>query len=433
MLEKIGHILYHVLIVLFPILLYYLQTIRNHFHSSWLHKGRLLGISIVILLLTISFPVSYANGFHYDFRIIAVFFSFLYIGFFQGIATVLIMLLYLYFMSDSPILVALGNYAIITIILYFLSKKYRSFPLKNKLLAVSTIYWVMTLTRSLVLIETKHSIALIVLFIFSAITWITLMLVILLIENLREQMLLQRELKRSEKLNVISQLAASVAHEVRNPMTTINGFLQLIMLDDNITEKQRSYIDLSLAELHRAQEIINDYLSLAKPNDRPCQLVNISEELTKTVELMTSYTNIQNVEVSSSIDAHLYIKGNTDEMKQVFINIIKNGIEAMNGSGKLEIKAYAEKENVVIMISDNGGGMTKEMISRIGTPFYSTKDKGTGIGLTISFQIIEQIKGKIEIKSELGTGTTFIIKLPVYNPETSGEHPEEAVLSFPHS
>lgn len=419
MLEKIGHLLYHVLIVLFPILLYYLLTIRNHFNSGWLHKGRLLGISIVILLLTMSFPVSYVNSFYFDFRIIPIIFSFIYIGFFQGIITVFIMLLYLLLLGDTQLLITLGNYSIITIILYFLGKKYMSLLLKNKLAAISVLYCVLTFTRSLVLLKREQAVDLIVMIIFSIITWITLMLVILLIENLKEQMFLQRELKRSEKLNVISQLAASVAHEVRNPMTTINGFLQLIKTDDNITEKQRNYIDLSLAELNRAQDIINDYLSLAKPNDKPFQIVNISDELTKTIELMTSYTNIQNIEVSTSIEASLYINGNTDEIKQVFINIIKNGIEAIKGNGKLDIRAYTDNDHVVIKIADNGEGMTKDMLSRIGTPFYSTKDKGTGIGLTISFQTIEQMKGKINVNSELGIGTTFMIKLPEYKREST--------------
>ncbi|WP_449622348.1 ATP-binding protein, partial [Robertmurraya sp. Marseille-Q9965] len=251
-------------------------------------------------------------------------------------------------------------------------------------------------------------------FIFSLITWLTLMLAFLLIENLNQQLFLQRELKRSEKLNVISQLAASVAHEVRNPMTTINGFLQLIKKDDNINETQRNYIDISLGELNRAQDIINDYLSLARPNNTSFQVVNISKELTKTIELMTSYTNFQNIEVRSNIEENLYISGNTDEIKQVFINILKNAIEAMNSNGKLIISAYAVSEKVIIEIADNGEGMTKAQLSRIGTPFYSTKEKGTGIGLTISFQIIEQLKGKIDIKSEYGVGTTFIIELPFY-------------------
>nr|WP_309101225.1 HAMP domain-containing sensor histidine kinase [Fredinandcohnia onubensis] len=220
-------------------------------------------------------------------------------------------------------------------------------------------------------------------------------------------------------MNVVSQLAASVAHEVRNPLTTVNGFLQLIIRDDNITDKQRNYIDITLSELNRAQSIINDYLSLAKPNNSNTQLVNISEELSKTVELMTSYTNIQSIEVETYIEDSLYINGNKDEIKQVLINIIKNAIEAIGNDGLLQIDAFAKDQDIFVKITDNGPGMTKEQLSKIGTPFYSTKDKGTGVGLTICFQIIEQLKGSIDVESTVGKGTSFLIKLPTSkNPPT---------------
>lgn len=369
---------------------------------------------IIILLLTMSFPVSYANGFVYDFRLIPIIVAFIYIGMIPGILTIIIMLFYLNFLVELDKWIFIINYAIITVIFYYLRKKFKLLSLKKKLLSISVVYWFITLTRSILLINREQLDYILTVFIFSLITWLTLMLAFLLIENLNQQLFLQRELKRSEKLNVISQLAASVAHEVRNPMTTINGFLQLIKKDDNINETQRNYIDISLGELNRAQDIINDYLSLARPNNTSFQVVNISKELTKTIELMTSYTNFQNIEVRSNIEENLYISGNTDEIKQVFINILKNAIEAMNSNGKLIISAYAVSEKVIIEIADNGEGMTKAQLSRIGTPFYSTKEKGTGIGLTISFQIIEQLKGKIDIKSEYGVGTTFIIELPFY-------------------
>ncbi|WP_019153116.1 ATP-binding protein [Robertmurraya massiliosenegalensis] len=418
MLENIGHILYHVLLVIFPILLYYFLAILKNIYTMQTHKGRIFALVVLILLLTISFPVSYANGFVYDFRIIPIIVAFIYLGLWQGIATILIMLLYLQWLGQSHIFITLLNYAIMAIILNFLSKKFKTLPLKKSLLAISIVYWIVTLTRSYSLIHNKQFDHILTMFVFSFITWFTLILVFVLIENFKQQIKLHRELQRSEKLNIISQLAASVAHEVRNPMTTINGFLQLMRKDGNITEQQRTYIDISLSELHRAQDIINDYLSLAKPNDKGSHLVNISEELSKTIELMTSYTNIKNIEINSIIEPDLFIKGNADEIKQVFINIIKNGIEAMKQRGRLIISAFSANRHVIIKISDNGEGMTKEHLSRVGTPFYSTKDKGTGIGLTISFQIIEQLKGKVSVESELGLGTTFIIILPIYELET---------------
>ncbi|MCC3355688.1 ATP-binding protein [Bacillus sp. REN16] len=415
MLDHIGHVLYHVLIVIFPILLYYLLVIQDQSSTPKLHSNKLLGMIIVILLLTMSFPVSYANGFSYDFRIIPIFVTLFYIGLFRGMAVILIMLIYSQILGDSGLFIISMNYVIIAIIFYFLLKKYHSLLLNKKLMVLSAIYGFIVVTRTITLVKNNQSDQILVMFIFSTITWITLLLVVLLIENVNQQILLQKELRHSEKMNVISQLAASVAHEVRNPLTTVNGFLQLIMRDDNITEKQRNYIDITLSELYRAQSIINDYLSLAKPNNSSTQLINISEELAKTVELMTSYSNIQNIEVKTSIENFLFINGSKDEIKQVLINIIKNAIEAIGNDGLLTIDAFSKDHEVVVEITDNGQGMTKEQLSKIGTPFYSTKDKGTGVGLTICFQIIEQLKGSIEVESAVGKGTSFIIKLPTYH------------------
>lgn len=429
LIENMGHILYHVLIVIFPIHIYYFLAIRNNGSSKGL-QGKLLGMTILILLLTMSFPVSYANGFIYDFRIIPLMVSFVYIGFFQGLSTILTMMVYLSLFGELNLPIFLVNYTIFTLIFYLLSKKFKSFTLKKKLITMSAVFWILTFTRSITLINKGELDHLYIMAFFSTITWVTLMLAILHIENLRQQILLQFELRRSEKLNVISQLAASVAHEVRNPMTTINGFLQLLKMDDNLTNKQRSYIDISLTELTRAQEIINDYLSLAKPNNKAEQVVNISKELNKIIELMTSYTNIQNILVTSTIEDNLFIRGNTDEIKQVFINIIKNGIEAISSNGKLHINAIAENNEALIIIKDNGGGMTKDQLSKVGTPFYSTKEKGTGVGLTISFQIIAQMKGKIDINSVVGKGTTFLIKLPLYEMNSSEMKSEEKKINL---
>jgi two-component system, sporulation sensor kinase B len=412
LLEHIGHVLYHVLIVLFPILIYYLLTIQDNHSSPKLNPNKLLGMIIIMLLLTITFPVTYANGFAYDFRIIPIFVALLYTGFFQGIAVILIMLGYLLLLGDTKVFFSIVNYAIIIVIFYFLLKKYHSLLLNKKLIVLSIIYSFIVITRAIVLVKYNQIDQLLVMILFSIVTWITLLLVVLIIENLKQQILLQRELRRSEKMNVVSQLAASVAHEVRNPLTTVNGFLQLISRDDNITDKQRNYIDITLSELNRAQSIINDYLSLAKPNNSNTQLVNISEELSKTVELMTSYTDIQSIEVETFIEDSLYINGNKDEIKQVLINIIKNAIEAIGNDGLLQINAFAKEQDLIVKITDNGPGMTKEQLSKIGTPFYSTKDKGTGVGLTICFQIIEQLKGSIDVESTVGKGTSFLIKLP---------------------
>ncbi|WP_254771434.1 HAMP domain-containing sensor histidine kinase [Psychrobacillus sp. OK028] len=213
-------------------------------------------------------------------------------------------------------------------------------------------------------------------------------------------------------MNVISQLSASVAHEIRNPMTTVQGFLQLMISDPQLQQNYKDYIDISLKELNDAQSIINDYLSLAKPHTEGFSNINLSTEVKNVVSLINSYTNIKNIRIESSIQDSLYMNGNKVELKQILVNIMKNGIEAMEENGLLTIRLYSKLEEIFIEITDTGSGMTKEQVQKMGTPFYSTKEKGTGVGLTISYQLIHAMKGKVEIDSECGVGTKFTIRFP---------------------
>ncbi len=322
------------------------------------------------------------------------------------------MLLIRFMMGGEGFYVVFVNYSLTCAVLIFMGNKIESFHKKNKLVFVSIVFWANTLIVILTLLFKNQSSQVSFMLIFYTITWICLMMVVLIIENINQQIAIREKLQRDEKLNVVSQLAASVAHEVRNPLTSVRGFLQLMSDGENLLESQKSYIKIALNELDHAQSIINDYLSLAKPHTEELSFINISEEVKKTVELMKSYSNIQNITIESNIQDSLYIKGNKGEMKQVLVNIIKNGIEAMNTGGILTVHTFENDGVISIEIIDNGKGMTKSQVKKLGTPFYTTKEKGTGVGLTISFQLIQAMKGKVTVQSEPGKGTTFTIQFP---------------------
>lgn len=234
-------------------------------------------------------------------------------------------------------------------------------------------------------------------------------------EQIIEKTKLQKELQRAEKMNAIGQLAASVAHEIRNPMTVVKGFLQIFLGKEHMSEEEHSYIQLMIEEMNRAEVIINDYLSLAKPDfDQETEIINANELALKVMDLMNSYAMLsKNIQMETVTPIDILIKGNQSELKQVLINILKNGIEAMKDGGKLKIEVTEMDGYGVFKISDTGIGMTDEELSRLGTAFYSLKEKGTGIGLMVCYQIIERMKGKIEVESIKGQGTTFIIYLPM--------------------
>lgn len=235
-------------------------------------------------------------------------------------------------------------------------------------------------------------------------------------EQIIERTKLQRELQRAEKMNAIGQLAASVAHEIRNPMTVVKGFLQLFLGKSHMTEEEQSYLQLMIDELNRAEIIINDYLSLAKPDfNQETEKINANDLALKSMDLMNSYAMLsKNIELATYFEKQVSIKGNSSELKQVLINILKNGIEAMKDGGKLSLSVKESNGYGVFEIRDTGIGMNEDELSRLGTAFYSLKEKGTGIGLMVCYQIVDRMKGKIEVESEKGIGTTFKIYLPLY-------------------
>ncbi len=308
--------------------------------------------------------------------------------------------------------VVLVNYSVTCAVLIFMGKQIHAYSKTGKLIFVSIVFWANTLIVLLTLLQTNQIGQISFMVVFYAITWICLMMVVLVIENVNQQMKIREQLQKDEKLNVISQLAASVAHEVRNPLTSVRGFLQLISDDENLRTAQKNYINIALSELDHAQVIINDYLSLAKPNTEELSIINLSDEVNKTVELMTSYSNIQNIAIQTTIQDSLYMKGNKSEIKQVLVNIMKNGIEAMTMGGTLSVHTYEKNGTISIEIIDSGKGMTKNQLKKLGTLFYTTKEKGTGVGLTITFQLIQAMRGRINVESVPGKGTSFIIQFP---------------------
>ncbi|MEW8972398.1 MAG: ATP-binding protein, partial [Mesobacillus sp.] len=232
-------------------------------------------------------------------------------------------------------------------------------------------------------------------------------------EDIFERTKLQQELQRAEKMNAIGQLAASVAHEIRNPMTVVKGFLQ-IFLSKEMSEEDHMYLKLMIEELNRAENIINDYLSLAKPDVGKLETIDGSVLTEQVMDLMSSYAMMsKNISMHTEIKDQVRIRGNKSELKQVLINILKNGIEAMGDGGKLSMTLEKQGDFGVFIVKDTGIGMTEEELSRLGTAFYSLKERGTGMGLMVCYQIVERMKGHIKVTSKKGEGTIFEIMVPL--------------------
>ena len=216
---------------------------------------------------------------------------------------------------------------------------------------------------------------------------------------------------QSDKLAVISQMSAAIAHEVRNPLTSISGFLQLLRERKHLKQE---YLDVIFSEMKRIELVLSEMLVLSKPQVVLFKKVDLSKIIDHVIALMSTESNMKSIELYiTKKNIPIWVYGDENQLKQVFINIIKNAIEVMAGGGKIHIYIIMDCSFVSVYIKDEGDGIPEETLKTIGQPFYTTKEKGTGLGLTICFKIIENHKGKIHIISEVGVGTTFEVILPI--------------------
>lgn len=237
--------------------------------------------------------------------------------------------------------------------------------------------------------------------------------IMIIVRDITERKKTEELLNKSDTLAAIGQLAAGVAHEVRNPLTVIKGFIQLFQINK---EDQEKYFDLMLSEIERIEAILQEFLSIAKTDEISTEKKNIYQIFKNVVSLMNTKAIMTNIQVELYTDSKdLIIECSENQLKQVFINILQNSIEAMPDGGEISIHIKEiGKDGIIISVIDKGIGIPEERIKRLGEPFYSTKEKGTGIGLMLSYKIIESHQGNISIMSEVGIGTTVTIYLPKF-------------------
>ncbi|UCZ53092.1 Cache 3/Cache 2 fusion domain-containing protein [Bacillus shivajii] len=233
--------------------------------------------------------------------------------------------------------------------------------------------------------------------------------------DLTEKRIMERELLRSEKLKVAGEMSAGLAHEIKNPLTTIRGMVQL--MDKQAEDKDNKYNQIIITEIDRVNSIINDLLNIANPSPSvERKETNIETLLDDLLTLYVTQLKHRRIDVekvfSGKVPIGLY---DENKLKQVFINLIQNAIDAMDDDGKLTIKTnyVRQSQQVVISIQDTGAGMDEKTLDKLGTPFYTTKESGTGLGLTVSYRIINEMNGSISVSSQQGQGTTFTVRLPL--------------------
>lgn len=238
--------------------------------------------------------------------------------------------------------------------------------------------------------------------------------IIVATKDITEKRRAEELLSKSEKLSLVGELAAGVAHEIRNPLTSIKGFIQLFQQGI----RKEEYFNVILKEFNRIEDIIKEFLSLAKPQEIQLKQVYIPNLLKEVETLLESELHLKNLEFITEIERELpFILCDANQIKQVLLNLCKNSIEALDKkkTGMIKLKASVENNKyLLIKVVDNGVGISAKRLKRLGEPFYSNKEKGTGLGLMICFRIIKEHNGTMVFESAEDKGTTVNIRLPLF-------------------
>jgi PAS domain S-box-containing protein len=238
------------------------------------------------------------------------------------------------------------------------------------------------------------------------------------VKDVSEYKHIEQSALQNDKLAMLGKIAAAIAHEIRNPLTSIRGFIQLLR-PYLLEVGKEEYARIILTEIDRANDIIYEFLNSSKPSAPVKQAKSIENLIREVVMLTESESLMRNCEIG--IESHLedaIVSIDIKQVKQVILNLVKNSLDAVEETqserrGRIDIVLNSDGQYVEIMIKDNGKGMDKLTMSKLFDPFFTTKEEGTGLGLSVSYRIIRNHGGTIRVNSKMGSGTEFIIYLPL--------------------
>jgi len=221
---------------------------------------------------------------------------------------------------------------------------------------------------------------------------------------------LGNEVNRLERFNLLGEMASSISHEVRNPMTTVRGFLQVLSEKDKYAEEKKIF-NLMIEELDRANSMISEFLAIGKNKEEKPRLHDISR-IVETISLLIQADALgqdKYLELDLAEVPNIMVQEN--QIRQIILNLTRNGLEAMKPGGTLTISTYTEKNNVILAVKDQGGGIDPKILDKLGTPFLTTKENGTGLGLTTCYRLVSEANANITFDTG-SHGTTFFVNLP---------------------
>lgn len=395
----------------------YIAYVLGHF-GPIRHKELLItllwGSSIALCM---SFPVNYGDGSHIDLRIVPLLMGTLYAGRKAGLCLVVFVLLYRFYTSGATPgfwITAMALLLGFSVVLY--AQRMFEHAAKGKRLRIAvllTVFYCIAGSFFVGVIQGVTVKSILVQFCHLGLVVGIVATMIGLIETMAEIQTMRKELHNAERLRLIGDLTGVFAHEIRNPMQVVRGFLQLLETSKLTAASKSQYIQLSIEELDRANEIIRAFLQLGKPDVGNMEKFDAGLQLQRTVSLINNFALDKAVTIETKIEPGCFVNGNVQQLNQFLINIIMNAIEAMPNGGTVRASCFmVDETHIELHIQDEGVGMSKGELERLGTPYYSLKKDGTGLGMMVSFQIIRSFGGTVHVTSEKNVGTEVVASIP---------------------
>lgn len=422
MYQSISGLLNNILFVTFPLFLYQLFFIQNKkiniFKNDKFFLILMFSLSILFCML-FPYQVLLTKAYHFDLRQVPVIIGTLYGGYNVGFWLFLVSSFLRIPLGGDGLYIAIINQFAIFALVPLLQKKYFQLSIYNRVL-VCIMISVLSLAFNMIVgwgLFNDQVLPVLDAWIFLIINQsIFVALTAMIMERIIKNNYIKQTLIRNERLEIVSHLSASISHEIRNPLQVISGFIQLLKSTECSKEKRGEYYDYILDEVQSAERIISDYLMFAKPTFEKVEVFNVLDEIDNTINIIHSYASKSSVAINRDFcSTPCFIEADRQKFKQCIVNIARNCIDAMELQGGLLTFQVLQPEDyhITIQISDMGKGMTKEEIIRLGEPYFSTKENGTGLGMMVVFSIIKNMNGTIKVKSEVGKGSTFMIKIPM--------------------
>ncbi|KQL21390.1 GHKL domain-containing protein [Cytobacillus solani] len=409
----IETLLINFLFLLIPVLAYLIFFENKNFYYS---KYILIILASISMLLCMTFPIYLDSGFIFDLRLVPFILAVLYGGYKNAFFIYIVLNAYRFYIGGDGIFQSLLFSTLVFVLVSLCSRKFiRLLPRYRIYFATIVSFITISFYLTTLSFQTSLNEEFWILSIHALMAQVIMTVILMcLLEKIIANLKAREAFLQSERYHLISELSASVAHEIRNPLTVTSGFLQLLSKSESISSKEKSYVEFSLQELNRAEQIVSDFLAFSKPQSENMVLSDLKEETAYVKNILIPYARMHNVDIQLTFHNSLSKKFDKSQMQQCLINLYKNGIEAMKEKGGiLSIEVSEHKRNILITIKDTGNGMTAEEISNIGKPYYSTKVEGTGLGMLMVHSIIHKLKAQIKVESEKGKGTTFTITIPV--------------------